>query len=129
MDNSKLELAGRMLKRGWRIPRVVVRQRNRHTKVLRKPRFEGTVRDDVDLYSTDELRAEYHTAQGGYDTLIRLRNSNISREEIAAEIRWRVHREDGRFWLLAIMAFVAAIAGCAATVISWLALPANGPCG
>ncbi len=86
-------------------------------RIVRKPRFEAMVRDDVDLYSTDQLRAEYHAAQGGYDTLIRLRNSNISREEIAAEIRWRICREDRRFWLLAVMSFLAALAGCASVVL------------
>jgi hypothetical protein len=92
---------------------------------MRKPRFEAMVRADVDLYSTDQLRAEYHTAQGGSDTLIRLRNSNVSRDEIAAEIRWRIHREDCRFWLLATMTFVAAVAGSAAAVLAWLAQCVN----
>ena len=87
---------------------------------LLKPRFEAMVRADVDLYSTDLLRAEYHAAKGGYDTLIRLRNSNISRDEIAAEIRWRIYREDCRFWSLAVMAFVAAIAGCVSVVLAAL---------
>jgi hypothetical protein len=45
-------------------------------KLVRKPRFEAMVRADIDLYSTDQLRTEYHAAQGGYGTLIRLRNSN-----------------------------------------------------
>jgi hypothetical protein len=78
------------------------------------------VRADIDLYSTDQLRAEYHAAKGGYDTAIRLRNSTIRRDEIPAEIRWRIHRDDCRFWLLAIMAFVAAVAGCVSVVLAAL---------
>ena len=87
--------------------------------IVRKPRFEAMVRDDVDLYSTDQLRAECHAAQGGYDTLIRLRNSNVSRDEIVAEIRWRIRREDRRFWLLAVMTFVAMFAAVIAAVEGW----------
>jgi len=78
------------------------------------------VRVDIDLYSTDQLRGKYHAAKGGYDTGIRLRNSTLRRDEIAAEIRWRVHREECRFWLLAMMAFVAAVAGCVSVVLAAL---------
>jgi hypothetical protein len=89
---------------------------------VRKPRLERTVRDDIDLYSIDQLRRFYHHAQGPHDTLFRLRNSNVSREELEAEIRWRIHREDNRFWLLAILAFVAALSGCLSVLLAWLAL-------
>jgi hypothetical protein len=80
------------------------------------------VRDDIDLYSTDQLRAEYHAAQGGRDTLIRLRNSNVSPDEIVAEIRWRIRREDVRFWILAVLTAIAALAGFVAAVVAWRAL-------
>jgi hypothetical protein len=93
--------------------------------IMRKPSFEAPVRADVDLYSTDQLRTEYHAAQGGHDTLIRLRNSNISRAEIEAEIRWRVRREECRFWFLAVMAFVAALAGCTSVGLTVLSLCAK----
>ena len=89
-------------------------------KFVRKPRFEPMVRADIDLYSTDQLRIEYHAAEGGYDTGIRLRNSTVRRDEIDAEIRWRIYRKDCRFWSLAVMAFVAAIAGCVSVVLAAL---------
>jgi hypothetical protein len=96
------------------------RQQRSRVKFVRKPRFEAMVRADIDLYCTDQLRAEYHAAKGSYDTLIRLRNSNVSRNDITAEIRWRIHREDCRFWLLATIAFVAAITGCTSVVLAAL---------
>jgi len=79
-------------------------------KIVRKPRFEPPVRDDIDNYSTDQLRALRHATPCGHDALIRLRNSNISRTEIAAEIRWRDFRENCQFWVLCAIGGVAAVA-------------------
>ena len=89
--------------------------------ISRKPKLEAAVRADIDLYSIDQLRKFYHHAQGEHRTLLRLRNSNVTREEVEAEIRWRVHREERRFWLLATMAFIAALSGCLSVALAWLA--------
>ena len=92
----------------------------------RKPKFEPAVRDDIDLYSVDQLRTFYHHAQGDDRTLIRLRNSNVGRDEVATEIRWRLHRAEFRFWLLAVMACRAAVASCASVILAGLALHHGG---
>ena len=87
---------------------------------LRKPKFDQELRDEIDLYSIDQLRAEYHAAAD--TSIINLRNSIAKRDEVKAEIRWRVHREACRFWLLATLAFVAAVASAIAAVATLLSL-------
>jgi hypothetical protein len=91
-------------------------------KIPRKPRLEAAARSDIDLYSLDQLRTFCHDAQGEVRTLIRLQNSDVTREEVESEIRWRVHREGCRFWLLAVMAFIAALSGCISVLLGWMAL-------
>jgi hypothetical protein len=74
------------------------------------------------LYSTDDLRHLYYA----HDTdMIRLRDANISREEIKTEIRWRVWWERFRNYLLligAVAAVIAAVEGAMPTG----SLPSSG---
>lgn len=79
----------------------------------RRPTLEAPVREEIDYYSTEQLRDLYHGATSG---LIRLRNANISREEIQAEIRWRLSRESRRFWITLIVAVVGTLAAVIAAV-------------
>ena len=88
----------------------------------RKPRLERTVADDVALYSTDQLRAAYHDAAGAHDTLVRLRNCNLTRDELAHEIRHRV--AVGR--LITWLTSVAAIATIAAVLLALGACSSTG---
>jgi hypothetical protein len=85
-----------------------------------KPRLEPGARGEIDLLSTEQLRALYIGARGA--SMVPLLGHRASLAEIAAEIRWRLRREDWRFWLLASLTFVAAVASCASAVLAWLAL-------
>jgi hypothetical protein len=70
---------------------------------------------DLQLYSTDDLRHLYHLAEGG-DACIRLRDGIITREELKADIRRRVWW--GRFWniILATVAIIGMIAAVVAAI-------------
>jgi hypothetical protein len=81
---------------------------------MRKPKFDP----DLDLFSTEQLRERYRRPFGP-DGVVTDR-SEAYHDRIAAEIRWRVHREERRFWLLAVMTFVAALAGSVAAVFAAL---------
>jgi hypothetical protein len=89
--------------------------------IIRKPFFDAEQQAEIDLYSLDQLRALYHAAEGAYDRGVQLRNGTVTRDQIEAEIRWRVRREERRFWFLAWMAFAAALAGSIAAVFAVLA--------
>jgi hypothetical protein len=66
--------------------------------IVRKPKFEAAAWADLAMYSTGQLRARYDAAAGSHDTPIRLRNSVLTRAEIAAVIRWREHRQSTVIW-------------------------------
>jgi hypothetical protein len=90
---------------------------------MRKPKLETAVRTDFDLYSLEQLR-ELHRFVGepmpAGHVSVELFHSETNPEQIAAEIRWRAHREERRFWSLAVMTFVAAVAGAIAAVLAFL---------
>lgn len=85
-----------------------------------KPKLEQPVADDVALYSTDQLRALYHDAEGSHSTLIRLRNSNITRLEIVHEIRYRVAKDDDQYSLMALMTFFSLIVAAVAAYFAFM---------
>jgi hypothetical protein len=74
-----------------------------------KPKLDPRNVEELGLYSTDDLRHLYHTAEGG-DVLIRLRDGIITRTEIRAVILRRVWWERVGNYLLLIGAFAAVIA-------------------
>jgi hypothetical protein len=76
-----------------------------------RPRLEKQLRDAVDLYSTDDLRRLYQLES---DEGIRLRDGNIKRTELRAEILWRLWCER---WVSRITLW-AAIVGAAAAIIA-----------
>jgi len=79
----------------------------------RRPRLDERSRADIDLYSLDDLRNVY---QANVSSGIRLRDSMLTREEIVAEIRWRL------WWAIVenratlFFAIVAAIASVIAVI-------------
>ena len=81
-----------------------------------KPKLERQTREAVNLYSTDDLRRLYQLESGD---LIRLRDGNVSRAELRAEILWRLwcDRWVSRITLLA--AVVGAMAAIVAAVEGW----------
>jgi hypothetical protein len=80
------------------------------------PKLDKRTRDDVALYSTDDLRWLYQSEVGD---LIRLRDSVLGRAELRAEILRRLRRERwiGRLTLLA--AVIGAAGAVIATVEGW----------
>ena len=86
----------------------------------RKPKLEPPVADDLALYSTDQLRAAYHDAEGGHRELVRLQ-VRVTRAELVQEIRYRVAVEYRRFLLIAWLTFIAAIASTAAALLAFMA--------
>ena len=70
------------------------------------------------LYSTDDLRHYYQERPIGRDN-VPLRDDVVSLDDLKAEIRWRVWREDwiARFTLLA--AVVGAFAAIVAAIEGW----------
>ena len=86
----------------------------------KKPKLEKPVADDVALYSIDQLRAFYHDAQGGNSTLIRLRNCNIARAELEQEIRYRVYKDDERFWFAVGLSAFSTFLGVLAVVLAFM---------
>ena len=74
-------------------------------------RLDKRTREDVALYSTDELRRLYQSEVG---EPIRLRDSVLTRAELKAEILWRLRCERwiGRLTLL------AAVVGAAAAIVA-----------
>jgi hypothetical protein len=80
-----------------------------------KPKLEARSKEDLRLYSTDDLRHLYHEAKGSDSTPIRLRDGIITRAEIKAVILWRVRwGRFGYFVLLAVSVVAAAAAVIAA---------------
>jgi hypothetical protein len=79
-------------------------------------KLDKRTRDDVALYSTDDLRRLYQSEIG---EPIRLRDSLLSRAELKAEIlaRVRCERWIGRLTLL--VAVVGAVAAIVAAVEGW----------
>ena len=53
------------------------------------------------------MRRLYHEATS---EPIRLRDSNISREELKAEIRWREGRDERRYWAMFFLTLIGAFA-------------------
>lgn len=75
------------------------------------PSLDARTREDVALYSTDDLRRLYQSEAG---EPIRLRDSLLSRAELKAEILWRVRRER---WV-ARLTLLAAVIGAAAAIVA-----------
>jgi hypothetical protein len=76
----------------------------------RKPKLDESTRKAVDLYSTDDLRRLYQLESAD---LIRLRDSNLKRAELRAEILWRLWCDR---WVSRITLWAALIAAAAAIV-------------
>jgi hypothetical protein len=75
---------------------------------LRRPKLDPRTREDIDLYSTDELRVLLRTPPT--PELIRLRGSIPTGAEVIAEIHYRLAREDRRFWITLVVAIAGAVA-------------------
>lgn len=87
--------------------------------IQRKPDLDPSIREDIAYYSTDQLARLYHEETSG---LIRLRNANISREELKAEIQWRQWRESWRFWITLSVTVIGTIAAIIAAIEGWRTL-------
>jgi hypothetical protein len=72
--------------------------------IPRKPKLDPRIREDLALYSTDDLRHLYHT---GRTEVFRL-------DDVKAEIRWRVWCEE---WI-SLLTLLAAVIGAAAAIIA-----------
>ena len=81
-----------------------------------KPQFDARTREDVDIYSTDDLRREYH--EQAMTDGIRLRGSVLKRDELMAEIRWRDWREALKSWIQFWCTVIAAIAAVIAAIFA-----------
>lgn len=73
--------------------------------------MDKRTREDVALYSTDDLRRLYQSEVGNS---IRLRDSVLSRAELKAEILRRVRNDR----LIARLTFLAAVIGAAAAIVA-----------
>ena len=85
----------------------------------RKPKLDPRITADLRLYGTDDLRHEYHRAEGGSNTLIRLRDGNITREEITTEILQRIWMDRFAYMALMAVAVIGTIAAVIAAVEGW----------
>ncbi len=81
-----------------------------------KPKLDPRTREDIALYSTDQLRRLYHE---GESELVRLRDGIPSRDELKAEIRWRLWREAWLSRLTLLAAVIGAVAAIVAAVEGW----------
>jgi hypothetical protein len=75
----------------------------------RKPKLDPRTRQDIALYSTDDLRHLLHT---GRTEVFRL-------DDVRAEIRWRVWREDWISLFTLLAAVIGAVAAVVAAVEGW----------
>ena len=85
--------------------------------IPRKPKLDPRTREDIALYSTDDLRRLYHDE--GKSELVRLRDGIPSRDELKAEIRWRLWREAWLSRLTFLAAVIGAVAAIVAAVEGW----------
>jgi hypothetical protein len=83
---------------------------------MRKPKLEKQLRDAVDLYSTDDLRRVYQLES---NEGIQLRGGIILRNELRAEILWRLWCDRWISRATLIAAVVGAAAGIIAVVEGW----------
>jgi hypothetical protein len=88
-----------------------------------KPRLTSDVVAELELYSVEGLR---HARAETSETLIRLRNACVPRDEIESWIRWKEaveqwkeQRDTKRFRLTLFFAVVAALASILAAVEGW----------
>jgi hypothetical protein len=81
-----------------------------------KPKFDTRTREDITYYSTDYLRRLYAEREG---ELIKLRDSNISRDELKAEILRRDRRASAQFWIKFSITLIGALAAIVAAVEGW----------
>jgi hypothetical protein len=82
----------------------------------RKPKLDEATRKAVDLYSTDDLRRLYQLES---TDLIRLRDSNLKRADLRAEILWRLWCERWVSRITLFFAVVGAMAAIVAAVEGW----------
>jgi hypothetical protein len=83
---------------------------------LAMPKLDDRTREDLALYTTDDLRRLYQTETG---ELIRLRDSNLTRAELKAEILRRVCRERWVARLTLLAAVIGAVAAIVAAIEGW----------
>ena len=90
--------------------------------IPRKPKLDPRTREDIALYSTDDLRHYYQERPiGRGDNKVPLRDDVVSLDDLKAEIRWRVWCEDwvSRLTLLAaVVGAFAAIVGAFAAIVA-----------
>jgi hypothetical protein len=85
--------------------------------VLRvRHRIEGRNKLELQLYTTDDLRRRY---QENCNELIRLRDGNLTRAELVAEIRWRVLWARFGYGVMFVITVIAAFAAVAAALEGW----------
>ena len=72
--------------------------------IPRKPKLDPRTRQDIALYSTDDLRHLCHTG----------RTEVFPLDDVRAEIRWRVWRES---WI-SLLTLLAAVIGAAAAIVA-----------
>jgi hypothetical protein len=72
--------------------------------IPRKPKLDPRTRQDIALYSTDDLRHLCHTG----------RTEVFPLDDVRAEIRWRVWREN---WI-SLLTLLAAVIGAAAAIVA-----------
>jgi hypothetical protein len=80
--------------------------------IPRRPKLDQRNREDIALYSTDDLRRLYREAEN--TKLVRLRDGIVSRDELKAEIRWRVWWEA---WI-SRLTLLAAVIGASAAIVA-----------
>ncbi len=71
--------------------------------IPRKPKLDPRTRDEIALYSADDLRRLY---QGGKSELVRLRGGIPTTDELKAEIQWRLWWESWRVWITLWIALI-----------------------
>ena len=84
--------------------------------IPRKPKLDPRTREDIALYSTDDLRHLYQDKgqENELSELVRLRDGMPTLDELKAEIRWRVWREA---WV-SLLTLLAAVDGAAAAIVA-----------
>ncbi|WP_284948339.1 hypothetical protein [Acidisoma cladoniae] len=79
------------------------------------------LRDDVSLFSTEELRAIYHDQAKAKGMLVRLGNGDIQRNHLRNIIRRRIWWERFGTVILVVVSVIGAAAAMMAAVESWRA--------
>ena len=79
-------------------------------------RTEGRNIRELELYTTDDLRRLYQSAN---EDPIRLRDGIVSRVQLVAVIRWRIFWARFGYFLLLFVSVIAAVAAVIAAAEGW----------